>query len=77
MTEEIINGLEAFTCNIYRKSRSQSVDEVRSTHIKEKCNWKGGAINVNKNVDLCSLPQYRKALTQHIRRANYQMAIWR
>ena len=23
----------------------------------EKCNWKDGKINVNKNVDLCSFPQ--------------------
>ena len=38
MSEEMVNGLEALTCNIYGKRRSQSVDEVRSTLIKEKCN---------------------------------------
>ena len=39
-----------------------SVEKVRSTPIKEKCKWKDGAVNVNKNIDLCSLPRCRKAL---------------
>ena len=36
-----------------------------------------GTINVKKKIELCSLPPCRKALIQHIRRANFQMAIWR
>ena len=31
----------------------------------------------DKNVDLSILPHCQKALVQHIRRANYQMIIWR
>ena len=38
---------------------------------------KDGTINVKKKIELCSLPPCRKALIQHIRRANFQMAIWR
>ena len=73
----MVDELEAFTCTIYGKSRSHSIDEVRSTLIKERCHNKDGTINVKKKVELCSLPPCRKALIQHIHRANYQMAIWR
>ena len=38
---------------------------------------KDGTFNVKKKIELCSLPPCRKALIQHIRRANFQMAIWR
>ena len=77
VSDELVDELEAFTCTIYGKSRSHSIDEVRSTLIKERCHNKDGTINVKKKVELCSLPPCRKALIQHIRRANYQMAIWR
>ena len=73
VSEEMVNGLEALSYNMYGKSRSRSLDEVRSTLIKEKCNCKGGGINVH----LCSLPPCRKALLQHIRRTTYQLVIWR
>ena len=59
------------------KDKSQSIDEVHSTLIKEKCYMKYGTINVKKKIELCSLPPCRKALIQHIRRASFQMAIWR
>ena len=75
--EEVVAELEAFTCTIYGKSRSHSIDEVHSTLIKEKCQMKDGIINVKKKIELCSLPPCRKALIQNIRIANYQMAIWR
>ena len=77
VSEEMVAELEAFTCTIYGKSRSQSIDEVRSTLIKEKCYMKDGTINVKKKIELCSFPPCRKALIQHIRRANFQMATWR
>ena len=38
VSEEMVAELEAFTCTIYGKSRSQSIDEVRSTLIKERWN---------------------------------------
>ena len=62
---------------IYGRSRLTSVDEQRCILIKEKCEWKDGAMNLSKHVDLCSLPPSRKALVQHIHRVNYQMGIWR
>ena len=73
----MVDELEEFTYIVYGKSRSHSKYEVCSTLIKERCHNKDGTINVKKKVELCSLPPCRKALIQHIRRANYQMAIWR
>ena len=43
--------------------------------MREKCG--NDTINPNVNVDLSSLPPCRRSLTQHIRRANYQTAIWK
>ena len=79
VSEEMVDDLEMFTCAIYGKCRSHSVDNVRSSLIKETCSMKDGTINVKKKVKLhvCSLQPCSKALIQHIRRANYQMAIWR
>ena len=56
VSEEMIDDLETFTCAIYGKCRSHSVDDVRSSLIKEKCSMKDGTINVKKKVELCSLP---------------------
>jgi hypothetical protein len=61
--EEVLSGLEVFTCAMYGRSRITNVDELRCTLIKEKCCWNAnGTMNVHKNVDLCSLPPCRKAL---------------
>lgn len=75
--EEVISGLEAFTCAIYGRSRVTSVDELRCILIKEKCESKSGKLRDLQNIDLCSFPPCRRALIRHIHRTNYQMAIWR
>ena len=49
----MIDDLEMFTCAIYGKCRSpHSVDDVRSSLIKETCSMKDGTINVKKKVEL-------------------------
>ena len=42
VSDEMIDDLEIFTCAIYGKCRSHSVDDVRSSLIKEKCSMKDG-----------------------------------
>ena len=54
-----------------------SVDELQCILIKEKCEWKDGAMSLSKNVDLCSLPPCPKASIRHIHRVNCQMGKWR
>ena len=36
-----------------------------------------GNIKLNHNIDMSLLPPCSRALEQHVRRANYQMALWR
>ncbi|MPC37762.1 hypothetical protein E2C01_031251 [Portunus trituberculatus] len=36
-----------------------------------------GNIKINHNIDVSLLPPSFRALEQHVRRANYQMALWR
>ena len=36
-----------------------------------------GNIKINHNIDMSLLPPSSRALEQHVRRANYQMALWR
>lgn len=77
VSEEVVSGLEAFTCAIYGRSRVTSVDELRCILIQEKCESKSVKLSKLPNVDLYSFPPCKRALQQHIFRANYQMAIWR
>ena len=61
---ELIAQLEALVCQVY-KSQTESVDKARyllfCTGSKEEA----------------SLPPTQDALTQHVKRANYQLCIWR
>ena len=69
--------LEQFTCAMYGRGRFKSVDAARAAILKEKCGGQDGNINLSRNVDLSQLPPCQKALHQHIRRANYQVGIWK
>ena len=44
--------------------------------LKKKCG-NSDHLNVSQNVDIASLPPCRKSLEQHIRRVNFQVAIWK
>ena len=76
-SENLLSGLEEFTCALYGRQRFRSIDKLRYTLVKEKCTSEDGSIKINKNIQLSSLPPCSRALVQHIHRANYQMAIWR
>ena len=64
--EEVIEGMEAFTCAVYNRSRLTKVDELRRQLLKDKCRHE--VINANQEVDLATLPPCRRSLVQHIRR---------
>lgn len=53
------------------------MDKLRFRMVKEKCDPAKESIKLNRNVDLSLLPPCSLSLAQHIRRANYQMALWR
>ena len=71
------DDLEQFTCAMYGRGRFSSVDAARAAILKEKCGGADENINLSRNVDLSQLLPCQKALHQHIRRANYQVSIWK
>ena len=73
--EQVIDDLESFTCCVYGRSRFSKVDDLRHHLLKEKCGE--DVISASQNVDLATLPPSRRSLKQHIRRSNYQVAIWK
>ncbi len=77
VSEELFAGLEEFTCAIYGRARYKDINNLRYILIKEKC-YNGDRLRPScSNVDLSAFPPCRGALQQHIRRVNFQVAIWR
>ena len=75
ITDDLFLALEEFTCTMYNTStKTKEVDRLRYEMLQSKC---GGALDSKKNIDLSSLPPPRVCLQQHIRRVNYQVAIWK
>lgn len=77
VSNTLLRGLEEFTCALYGRKRFTSVNKLRFNIIKEKCMTTAGNIKINHNIDMSLLPPSSRALEQHVRRANYQMALWR
>ncbi|KAL2089326.1 hypothetical protein ACEWY4_014014 [Coilia grayii] len=76
VSEDLIDDLEAFTCAMYGDNTTAGkVDALRLNRINKLCTKQGKSIPVN--VDMSSLPPCQKSLTQHIRRVNFQVAVWK
>ena len=77
ISDDTVQQLEELTCALYGKSRFSDIDEVRHVIIKSKCKENSDMISPSAHLELLSLPPCRKTLVQHIRRCNYQVAIWK
>ena len=55
-------------------SKFTDIDHCRFVKLKAKCDDK---LDLTKSVDMASLLPCRDCLYQHIRRVNYQVAIWK
>ena len=76
ISDDLLDQLEAFTCSMYgQKSQTGKVNDLRVTCINKFCIKTGKTIP--RNVDMASLPPCRRTLEQHVRRANYQVAVWK
>lgn len=73
--EEVKDDLDAFTCLLYGRHRFTSVDDVRYQLLKERCGDE--LLNADHNVDLSTMPPCRQTLEEHIKRCNFQVAIWK
>ena len=45
LADDVLAGLEAFTCAMYGRNRLTSVNQLRYILINEKCGWKDGKLN--------------------------------
>ena len=73
--ESLIDSLEKYTCVLYGKKKDSDINKVRVDKLKEKCGI--NKLDPTKNFHMASLPPCKMALEQHIRRANYQVRIWK
>ena len=78
--------LEIFVCAIYGSKKIAKIDEFRHFLLKSKCSDdisapEGRSDDISattiQNLDLTTLPPSRACLIVHIRRANYQVRIWK
>ena len=65
-SDEDLNKIEQFVCALYNDHRCNSVNELR---YKLFCK--------SKNLQSHQLPPTKAALTNHLRRANYQAFLWK
>ena len=76
VTDDLFLALEEFTCIMYSaKTKTKEVNRLRYQMLELKCG--GQSLDSKKNVDLSSLPPPKVCLSEHIRRVNYQVAIWK
>ncbi|KAL2095547.1 hypothetical protein ACEWY4_007695 [Coilia grayii] len=77
LDEEILSGVEEFTCRLYGFSRRiKKVDEAREIKVKKVC---GSSFELRQglSVDLSTFPPCRRVLLQHMKRVNFQVCIWK
>ena len=76
VTECSQDEIEAFTCNIYGNPKIKSVNLLRYTILKRKCDDKD-KLDPKNSVDLTTLPPCLNSLQQHVKRTCFQAAIWK
>ena len=78
VTDDLFLALEEFTCSMYSTStKTKEVDRLRYEMLESKCGGAGQSLYSKKNIDFSSLPPPRVCLQEHIKRVNYQVAIWK
>lgn len=76
LPEELNNQLDSFTCAMYGRGKVSRVDDLRLLRINELCAKENRHLP-SCNVDMASIPPCKRSLTQHIRRVNHQVGIWK
>ncbi len=71
LTDNQLHQLEKFTCALYGKKSSTSVNQVRRELFWKKLNKQ------KKIIDLSLLPPCLQSLQKHCHRANYVSRMWR
>ena len=71
---DLVDELDAFTCALYGRPGIKHVDELCYLQLND---YGCEELNKPRNMDMSKVPPCRKSLEQHIRRVNYQVAIWK
>ena len=74
--DSVTRSIEKLTCVLYGNKKLACVNKLRLQLLQKKCNNED-KLDPTKSVDLSSLPPCLSSLTQHIKRTNYQVAIWK
>jgi len=79
VSEDLFLQLEEFTCKMYKQKtvRVVEINELRCAMLTQKRGGTLQAIDHKKSVDLSTLPPPKTCLREHIKRVNYQVAIWK
>ena len=72
----MVSDAEELTCALYGKPRFKSVNELRFHLLKAKCGSEDKIAN-NTNVGISNMLPCSDFLREHVRRVNYQVAIWK
>ena len=76
VSDDMVSDAEELTCVFYRKPRFKSVNELRFHLLKAKCGSEDKITN-NRNVGISNMLPCSDSLREHVRRVNYQVAIWK
>ena len=72
---DLMEKLDTFTCALYGRPGIKRVDELRYLKLNEF--GSEGQLDAQRNMEMSKVPPCRKSLEQHVRRVNYQVAIWK
>lgn len=79
--DDVIEVLEEFACLMYgfksTKKCSPTINNCRYQKFMQRFSAKKGVLSTDAGVDISLLPPCKSSLSLHIRRCNYQAAIWR
>ena len=73
----VSNGTLGKTAQFWLTVRVVEINELRCAMLTQKCGGTLQAIDHKKSVDLSTLPPTKTCLREHIKRVNYQVAIWK
>ena len=62
---------------VTNRDKESNVDELCCSMLMEKCGGADNKLDAKKNFDLSSLPPSEVCLRKHVKRVNYQVAIWK
>ena len=75
--DDLMDDLDEFTCALYGRPRTRSVDELRFMKMNELYAKDDDRLSRSSTVYMGTLPPCKKSLEQHIRRVNFQLGIWK